>query len=78
MNKSDDITQLPDADRIQGVHLLPGASPRLTEVALQYSNTRTGWCEVKMPLMDALYLLNLLEALSKEHGYDTLRRPPTT
>ena len=78
MNKNDGITQLPDADRIQGVHLLPGASPHLTEVALQYSNARTGWCEVKMPLMDALYLLNLLEALSKEHGYDALRKPPTT
>lgn len=76
MNDENGIMQLPDADRIQGVRLLPGASPALTSIALQYSNARTGWCEVKMPLLDALYLLNLLEAMAVDHGYDHLRHPP--
>lgn len=79
MNKSlAGITQLPDADRIQGVQLLPGESPQLSSVAIQYTNARTGLCELKMPLLDALYLLNVLEALSADHGYDALRRPPGT
>lgn len=72
------ITQLPDADRIQGATLIPGATPQLTSVSTQYTNARTGRCELKMPLLDALYLLNLLEALSADHGYDPLRRPPGT
>lgn len=72
------ITQLPDADRMEGVSLIPGATPQTTSVAIQYRNARTGWCEVKMPLLDALYLLNALEALAVDHGYDHLRRPPGT
>ena len=72
------ITQLPDADRMEGVSLLAGATPQTIQVSIQYRNARTGWCEVKMPLLDALYLLNLLEALSADHGYDALRRPPGT
>lgn len=76
--KQSGITQLPDVDRIQGVHLQPGATPALTEVALQYSNARTGLCELRIPLLDALYLLNVLERLSQENGYDALRKPPTT
>lgn len=76
MNKKSSITQLPDADRILGVQLLPGTSPALSSISIQYSNARTGLCDLKMPLLDALYLLNLLEALSVDHGYDSLRRPP--
>lgn len=78
MKDKNGITQLPDADRILGVHISPGASPRLTEVSIQYTNSRTGWCELKMPLLDALHLLNLLEGLAVDHGYDHLRRPPNT
>lgn len=29
-----------------------------------------------MPLLDALYLLNMLEAMSKDHHLDHLRQPP--
>lgn len=72
------ITQLPDADRIQGVHVSPAASPRLTVVSLQYTNARTGLCEVRIPLLDALYLANALEAMILENGFDHLRRQPGT
>lgn len=78
MTNNRGITQLPDADRILGLHIEPAGSPRLTVVSLQYTNARTGDCEVRIPLLDALHLLNLLEAMSANHGYDALRRPPTT
>lgn len=78
MIKKDGVTQLPDADRIQGVHVSPAASPRLTVVSLQYTNAHTGLCELRMPLLDALYLANMLEAMIQNHGYESLRRPPTT
>lgn len=35
----------------------------------------TAW-RLTMPLLDALYLLNVLEDLSKNGGFDHLRRPP--
>lgn len=78
MSKTKGITQLPDADRMEGIALHPGPTPQTTHVSIQYRNSHTGWCEVKMPLLDALYLLNQLEALSADHGYDPLRRPPGT
>lgn len=70
------LTQLPDADRIEGISLVRGPSPRASHVKLQYSNARTGWCEVQMPLLDAMHLLNLLEAMSKENGLEALRKGP--
>ena len=31
---------------------------------------------LKIPVLDALYLLNVLEAMAKDGGLDHLRRPP--
>lgn len=70
------ITQLPDADRIEGISLVRGLSPQASHLKLQYRNAHTGLCEVQMPLLDAMYLLNLLEALSKENGLEILRKGP--
>jgi hypothetical protein len=33
---------------------------------------------LKIPVLDALYLLNVLEAMSRDGRLDHLRRPPTT
>ena len=70
------ITKLPNVDRIRGIELSRSQSPQESKVSLQYSDQSNEWYETEMPLLDALYLLNLLEAMSREQGYDYLRQPP--
>ena len=70
------VKQLPPVGRIQGLSLVPHADPKQAKVTLQYTDPSNEWCEITMPLLDALYLLNLLEAMSKEQNLDHLRRPP--
>lgn len=76
LTKRDGCYQLPDCDHLEGISLLPAPTPKASRVTLQYRNATAGWCKVEMPLLDALYLLNPLEALSAQNGYDALRRPP--
>lgn len=70
------FTKLPDADHVDGTILEVGPTPQTSIVKIQYSNARTGTHEVAMNVPNALYLLNVLEALAKEHGFDHLRHPP--
>ena len=70
------VTKLPNVDRIRGIELSRSESPQESKVSLQYSDQNNEWYETEMSLLDALYLLNLLEAMSREQGYDDLRRPP--
>ena len=67
---------LPPVGRIQGISLIPDEDPHKAVVELQYTDQNSEWYESVMPLLDALYLLNLLEAMSREQGFDELRRPP--
>ena len=74
------VHQLPDVGRIEGLKRLasPLNDPVADAVELQYTD-RTEQHErhaLKMPLMDALYLLRLLEGMSREQDFDRLRRPP--
>jgi hypothetical protein len=74
------VNRLPDVGRIQGVVLQRSAlkDPKADKIELQYTD-RTPlqkWHSVQMPLLDALYLLNILESLSRDEGFDHLRRPP--
>lgn len=70
------VKKLPDADRIDGLSYIGNANPRLARVELQY-RTHTGQIyELHIPLLDALFLLNMLEAMSKEQGLEPLRHPP--
>ena len=75
------VTTLPPVGRIEGVSLHgQGSDPSALTVELQYTGQTPlqAWHSVKMPLLDALYLLNLLEALSLQGGFDHLRRKPGT
>ena len=73
------ITKLPDADRIQGLIFQPaGPDPRHGHFELQY-RTHTGQLfELHIPALDALYLLNMLEAAATDAGIEHLRHPPAT
>lgn len=58
-----------------------GASPDPSQGSIQVlvlGRTTSGAAEewhLKIPVLDALYLLNVLEAMSKDGGLDHLRRP---
>ena len=69
---------LPTADRIQGLTYTPNPSnPLHGQVQLAYSTRQNKrWMHLHMSTGDALYLLNMLEAWSREQGLDALRRPP--
>lgn len=76
-----EIKTLPDVGRIEGLSLIgPPASPAQCQVELQYTGrTPPGqWHSLKMPLLDALYLCNLLEAMAVDAKVEHLRRPPGT
>jgi hypothetical protein len=70
------VNQLPAVGRIQGISVLPDTDPKKAVVDLQYTDIKGAWHGVKMSLLDALYLLNLLEGMSKENNFDHLRRDP--
>jgi len=70
------VYKLPNVDRIRGIRLSKGESPQKSTVFLQYTDRNNEWYETEIPLLDALYLLNLLEGMSREQGYDHLRQPP--
>ncbi len=72
------MVSLPAVGRIEGLvyHGPAGAPPERQEVELQYTahTPSETWHSLKMPLLDALYLLNMLEAMSQEQGLEHLRR----
>ena len=68
--------QLPNVEKIQGIFLTPHHDAERAQVSIQYTTHTDKWCELKMGLLDALYLLNLLEAMSTENKLHPLRRPP--
>lgn len=70
------ITKLPDVGRIQGLSFHPGPDPRLSHFELQYKTDTGKLFELHIPALDALFLLNMLEAASRDHGLEPLRRPP--
>lgn len=72
------MNKLQDVGRIQGVMFQPSPlnDPVAHKVEVQYTDRTQRWHSLKMPLLDALYLLNMLEAMAKESGFDHLRRAP--
>ncbi len=51
------LTQLPDADRILGVQLHQNRTAESSSVEIQYQNAAKGMHSLRMPFLDALYLL---------------------
>ncbi len=72
------VNDLPDVGRIQGfnVERQQQGDPRDGVLTLQFTDRAGHWHQTKMSVGDALYLLNLLEAWSRDEGLDQLRRPP--
>jgi len=62
-------------DRIQGVELTRRTDLKKSIVAVRYIDQKHVECSLQMALSDALYLLNNLEAMSRDGGFENLRRP---
>ena len=72
------VRSLPPVGRIEGVlYQSPGGpDPSKGRALVQYTDPTGQWHQLEVPVLDALYLLNLLEQMSREAHLDHLRRPP--
>lgn len=69
------VKSLPDAAKIQGIALdKNGHSHTDWTFKLQYTDAGGKWHELKMPMLDGLYLLNLLRAAEQEQGLSLWNR----
>ena len=61
------VNHLPDAAKIQGI-VLNKSAPQHEDwyFQVQYTDAAETWHEVKIPMLDGLYLLNLLRAAEEE------------
>jgi hypothetical protein len=59
--------KLPDAAHIEGVVLARLGTPRDSYCILQYRDTSGRRHELRVPLLDALHLLNILRDLEAKH-----------
>ena len=64
------INKLPDVGRVQGGLLEEPGGSREAQVLIQYTDRSNEWCELRMSLPDAMYLLNILKAIQQEAGYE--------
>jgi hypothetical protein len=69
---------LPLVTKVQGIALQPAGSPGLSEVVVQYASSQTQrWCELRVPLDQALFLASLLDQLRKDpQVLSVLRKNP--
>lgn len=69
------VKRLPDVARIQGMLLNREAdNHREWFFKIQYTDTQEVWHEVKVPMLDALYLLNMLRQAEKEQHLELWNR----
>ena len=68
------VKQLPIVGRIQGAVLEPGPSHRESAVLVQYTDPNKELYELRMPLLDAMYLLNVLRAVEHDAGFESQNR----
>lgn len=61
------VNHLPDAARIQGIQLNKSASDHKDwYFLLQYTDDKDHWHQLQIPMLDGLYLLNLLSEAEKD------------
>ena len=62
-------TKLPDVGRIQGLEFKLGEPVQKSLCKLQYTGPEGESYELKIPIIDALYLLNLLRSIERSCGF---------
>lgn len=69
------LSKLPDAKKIQGISLYKeGHSYKDWYFNVQYTDDSDNWHELKISMLDGLYLKNLLSAAEKEQGLSLWNR----
>lgn len=70
------LNELPEAKKVQGISLYKeGKSHKDWYFKIQYTDMNDKWNELKIPMLDGLYLMNLLGAAEKEQGLGLWNRP---
>ena len=64
------IYRLPDVGNMKGVILQPTTNAQTSTVVIQYTDPHEQWCELQLPFLDAMYLLDLLKAVRKKSGFE--------
>ena len=67
------VNQLPPVGRIEGLALESHADRKKAVVQLEYTDHKSQRHVLKIPILDALYLSNMLEQMSEDGGYEDLR-----
>ncbi len=63
------VSKLPEAKKVQGIILnKEGESHKDWYFNIQYTDHLDNWHEIKIPMLDGLYLMNLLGSAEKEQG----------
>ena len=70
------MTILPSVGRIQGATPEQQPTHEASVVKLQYTDRKQEWCELEMPFLDAMYLLNILRGIEADAGFLALNKPP--
>ena len=69
------LSKLPDAKKIQGISLYKeGDSYKDWYFNVQYIDSSDNWHELKISMLDGLYLKNLLSTAEKEQGLSLFNR----
>lgn len=68
-------TILPHVDHIQGVHLQPGASAADSQLSVQYTDRTGKLYQLLIPLLDAMYLRNVLNDIEKKSAFGPFDKP---
>lgn len=72
------INHLPEVSRMQGLVLNKDARDHEEwTFQVQYTDAAGAWHEIKMPMLDGLYLLNMLRTAEEEQHLKLWNRPPS-
>ena len=72
------VNRLPDVSKMQGLVLNKNAHGHEDwTFQMQYTDAAGIWHEVNMPMLDGLYLLNMLRTAEEEQHLKLWNRPPS-
>ena len=69
------VIHLPIADRVQGVQLERFSSAENSWIALQYTDPKGQFYEIRMWFLDAMYLRNMLNAVESDAQFGAFDGP---
>jgi hypothetical protein len=68
------VEKLPPVGRILGASLEPQPTPQDSRLRIKYESRTGGTCELEVPFLDAMYLLNILRQIEKDTNFGSQNR----